>query len=233
MPTRVIRLGHGSRPPWPTGKRFACDASHQALDAHLLGLQEHTRNVLHKFAVNISDSRDWCSFWEINRYDQPAPVDYHNDRDFWYNLPDDFDVLNACYRMYLWSHDDTYLQDAGFVEFHRRAVTDYVTRWDLTLDKITGRERVMDTGDPNRTGTRRFVYFAGVLMKTFWQHTSGDVYAVESNSFGHIVGAAGPLPLDKLRDPGEYNYHRGLVAWIQRAIAQRQLHRINPTVTRR
>ena len=68
-------------------------------------------------------------------------------------------------------------------------------------------------------------------MKTFWQHASGDVYAVENDSFGHIVGVAGPLELDKLRDPSDYNYHCGLVGWIERALARRQLHRINPAVT--
>jgi hypothetical protein len=72
----------------------------------------------------------------------------------------------------------------------------------------------------------------GYFMKTFWQHASGDVYAVESDTFGHVVGAAGPLALDKLRDPSEYNYVCGLVAWIKKAIAQRKLHRINPAMKR-
>ena len=79
---------------------------------------------------------------------------------------------------------------------------------------------------------RCFLYSAGMLMKTFWQHASGEVYAVESDSFGHVVGAAGPLALDKLRDLSEYNYHCGFVAWIERAIARRQLHRINPAPAR-
>ncbi len=69
-------------------------------------------------------------------------------------------------------------------------------------------------------------------MKTFWQHASGDVYAVESDSFGNIVGAAGPLYLDKLRDPSDYNYHCGLVSWLKKAVAQRKLHRINPALKR-
>lgn len=69
-------------------------------------------------------------------------------------------------------------------------------------------------------------------MKTFWQHARGEVYAIESDSFGHIVGVAGPLALDRLRDPGDYTYRCGLAGWIERAIARRQLHRINPTVTR-
>jgi len=44
-----------------------------------LGLQPHTKNMFRKFAESISPSRDWAGYWEINRYDQPAPVDYLND----------------------------------------------------------------------------------------------------------------------------------------------------------
>ncbi len=69
-------------------------------------------------------------------------------------------------------------------------------------------------------------------MKTFWQHATGDVYAVESDSFGHVVGVAGPLELDRLRDPSDYAYRCALVTWIERAIARRQLHRINPATQR-
>ena len=69
-------------------------------------------------------------------------------------------------------------------------------------------------------------------MKTFWQHASGDVYAVESDSFGHIVGATGPLQANKLRDPNEYNYHFGLVPWIEHAVGRRHLHLINPVLER-
>jgi hypothetical protein len=65
-------------------------------------------------------------------------------------------------------------------------------------------------------------------MKTFWQHANGQVYAVQSDTFGQVVGAAGPFEIDELRDPGEYTYQCGLTGWISRAIAQHTLHRINP-----
>ncbi|HSW01739.1 MAG TPA: hypothetical protein VLI39_16335 [Sedimentisphaerales bacterium] len=69
-------------------------------------------------------------------------------------------------------------------------------------------------------------------MKTFWQHANGQVYAVESDTFGRIIGAAGPFELDELRDPGEYTYQCGLTAWISRAIEQHKLRRINPVLSR-
>jgi hypothetical protein len=69
-------------------------------------------------------------------------------------------------------------------------------------------------------------------MKTFWQHANGQVYAVESDTFGRVIGAAGPFELDELRDPREYAYQCGLTGWVSRAIAQHTLRRINPVVHR-
>ena len=120
------------------GRHAFCmrDVAHQALGAHALGLAAQNRNMLRKFAVNISESKDWCTYWEINRHDKPAPVDYTNDKEFWYNLPANFDVLDACYRMYLWTHDEAYLEDPAFLAFYEHTVTDYVRRWDIGFDKL-------------------------------------------------------------------------------------------------
>ncbi len=143
------------------GREAFCmrDVSHQSMGAHVLGLARHTKNMLMKFAENISDSKDWCSYWEINRYDLPAPVDYVNDARFWYNLPANFDVLDCCYRMYLWSGDRTYIEHPAFLNFYERTVHDYVERWDLSLDRIMTRKRIMNTRgrpDPkNRFQTNR------------------------------------------------------------------------------
>lgn len=120
------------------------DVSHQAMGAHALGLQSHTLNMLRKFAVNISETKDWCTYWEINRHDRPAPVDYRNDKEFWYNLPANFDILDCCYRMYVWSADRVYLDDPVFLNFFQRTVEDYVDRWDLGPDKVLSRERFMN-----------------------------------------------------------------------------------------
>ncbi len=64
-------------------------------------------------------------------------------------------------------------------------------------------------------------------MKSFWQHTNGRVYAVRSDSFGNITGAAGPFDPDDLRGLDDYQYGQGIVDWIKRAIAERKLRRMN------
>jgi hypothetical protein len=133
------------------GRQAFCmrDTAHQSMGAHMLGLAGHTHNMLHKFAENISDSKDWCSYWEINRENRPAPVDYLDDAHFWYNLPANFDVLDACYRMYLWSGDKSYITDPVFQNFYRRTAHEYVERWDLGIPGIMTRPRIMNFhGEP-------------------------------------------------------------------------------------
>ena len=128
------------------GREAFCmrDVSHQAMGAHALGLAPHSLNMLGKFAVNISDAKDWCSYWEINRYGRPAPVDYQNDARFWYDLPANFDVLDTCYRMYLWTGDVKYLDDPLLLNFYDRTISDYVERWALDLEHVMKRKRVMN-----------------------------------------------------------------------------------------
>ncbi len=136
--------------PWyeaaEPGREAFCmrDVAHQSLGAQALGLARYNLNLLRRFAENVSDSKDWCSYWEIDRFNRPAPVDYWSDSQFWYNLPANFDILDACYRMYLWSGDPAYVTDPAFLNFYDRTVTDYVERWGLGLDQIMTRPRLLN-----------------------------------------------------------------------------------------
>ncbi len=120
------------------------DVAHQLTGANVLGLYEHNANMLTKFAGNISESKDWCSYWEINKDDVPAPVDYRNDKEFWYNLPANFDILQAAYNHYLWTGDKQMIEDPVFLNFYEKTLTDYIDRWDLSLDKVYTRKRFMN-----------------------------------------------------------------------------------------
>ena len=136
--------------PWyeaaEPGREAFCmrDTAHQAMGAQALGLARHNKNMLRRFAENVSDARDWCSFWEIDRHNRPAPVDYENDAEFWFNLPANFDILDACYRMYVWTGDLDYVNDPVFLNFYDRTVTDYVERWGLGLEEVMKRPRLMN-----------------------------------------------------------------------------------------
>ena len=115
------------------------DTSHQCMGAQALGLGRHNFNMLKKFAEGISEWRDYCSYWEIDRWDRPCPVDYKSDHDFWYNLPANFDVLDAIYRMYRWTGDGRYLHDLAFERFCALTMEQYIARWDRDGDGIPDR----------------------------------------------------------------------------------------------
>jgi len=64
-------------------------------------------------------------------------------------------------------------------------------------------------------------------IKGFWQHANGKVYAIENDTFGRILGGAGPLEPHGLCDLNSYDYKPDIVKWLADAVAQHKLHRIN------
>ena len=112
------------------------DASHQRAGAAVLGLGAHTRNMFRKFAESIHEARDYCMFWEIDKYDRPAPVDYTDDRDFWYNLPANFDLLQALHAEALWTGDARYPEEACFQRLAALTLGEYIARWDRDGDGV-------------------------------------------------------------------------------------------------
>lgn len=133
-------VGYWYEAALPSREAFCMrDVAHQTTGAWLLGLGDHNLNMMRKFVSNISESRDWCTFWEIDRYDRPCPADYSDDQNFWYNLNANFDVMQACLKMYRWTGDKTYVQDPEFVNFYDRSMDEYMETWSLTPDKIMER----------------------------------------------------------------------------------------------
>ncbi len=132
------------------GREAFCmrDVSHQCIGAEVLGLSQQNRNMMLKIAAAISESKDWCSFWEINRYNQPAPADYRNDSEFWYNLPANFDVTDACLRLYRWTGDTTWLDDPALQKFYRLSLGTFVEHWQLQPAEIMSRSRFLHVPQP-------------------------------------------------------------------------------------
>ena len=134
------------------------DVSHQAIGAELLGLSKHNYNMFLKFAQNISKEKDYCTYWEINRYNKPAPVDYENDKDFWYNLPSNFDITFSANRLYKWTGNMEYLESPDLKKFYELSLNEYIDHWDLSSEKIVGRNRSLHSNQNNiisRFGNKR------------------------------------------------------------------------------
>ena len=138
------------------GREAFCmrDVSHQSIGGEILGLSLHNFNMMYKFAVNISEAKDWCSYWEMNRYDKPAPVDYADDKDFWYTLTASPDVVQTCYRLYEWTGNKEYLTNPALENFYEKSLTVYLDRWKLNPDKLMSRPRQMHFENPPRANAR-------------------------------------------------------------------------------
>lgn len=124
------------------GRRAFCvrDVAHHAMGAEMLGLRAHTKNMLLRFAQNIARSRQYCTFWEIDKNYSPCTVDYASDKDFWYNLPANFDIMDVCYRMYKLTGDIDYIKDEDFVRFYDWTVHQYADWWDRDKDLLLERK---------------------------------------------------------------------------------------------
>lgn len=139
--------GNSSDPvgPWyeaalPSREAFCMrDASHQCITAEILGMSLENKNMFGLFAKNISKNKDWCSYWEINKYGLPAPADYRNDKEFWYNLNANFDLIYACMRLYLWTGDVTYINNKTYINFYEKTVNEYIDKWVLQADSLLSR----------------------------------------------------------------------------------------------
>jgi len=64
------------------------------------------------------------------------------------------------------------------------------------------------------------------VVRGFWQHENGKIYAVESDSFGTITGGVGPLDANNMKALENYDYKRVIVDWLKDALAQGKLHRM-------
>jgi len=124
------------------------DVSHQSIGAEILGLSNENLNMFSLFAKNISAAKDWCSYWEINNKGKPAPEDYRNDKEFWYNLPANFDVLFATWRLYQWTGNKYYINAPAFVNFQEKTVKEYINAWALSADSLLKRPAHLHTPVP-------------------------------------------------------------------------------------
>lgn len=157
------------------GRNAFCmrDVSHQCIGAYYLGLKDYNKNMMGKFAASISEAKDWCGYWEIDKDDKPAKADYRSDKDFWYNLPANFDVMSACLNLYKLTDDKDYLCSEPFKTFYQKSVTDYPARWDSDADCI------MDSPAKNRSRGLASYYEAN--RKPIF--TGADLVAAQANGY--------------------------------------------------
>jgi hypothetical protein len=185
------------------GRNAFCmrDVAHQVMGAEALGLSAQNKNMLKRFAQGISQTKDWAGYWEIDREGKPSTADYVSDDDFWYNLPANFDVMNAALRMFMWTGDSAYTTDPVFLNFYRSTVTDYIHRWQLEPLNVVSRPRIMN----RHLASGKFVEARGIPGYTEERkdfNLGSDLLAAEYRAlrlYGELLrmrGSAGSPTLD-------------------------------------
>ena len=68
-----------------------------------------------------------------------------------------------------------------------------------------------------------------LTVRGYWQDIeTGQVYVIESSSFGEILSGTGPVDKDNLLDLSEYECKTAIKRWLQEAFAQGKLRGFNP-----
>jgi hypothetical protein len=197
------RSGTGTMGPWYEaalpGRNAFCmrDVSHQTEGAAALGLYSANRNMLGLFAGSAAKERDWAAYWEIDGDGHPSSADYVSDTDFWFNLPANFDLLDASVRMWRWIGDNSYRDDPIFRRFYQITMTSYIEAWQLKPDDMLSRPRIAN----QHRSTGRFVHARGIPSYTEGSEDfifGTDLLAAEYRgirSFGDIATSEQDLAL--------------------------------------
>jgi hypothetical protein len=147
--------------------------------------------MLSLFAQSAAEPRDWAAFWEIDGDGHPSSTDYVSDSDFWFNLPANFDALDASFRMWRWTGDDSYSKDPIFQRFFHITTSNYIEAWQLEPETILKRPRIAN----QRQAKGRFVQARGIPSYTEGSQDfifGADLLAAEYRailSFGEIANA--------------------------------------------
>ena len=105
---------------------YSRDFCHQAVGAHLLGLEEENFSMLRAFAQSANASTKWYPLWALNFDGSPYTLDYHNDDDFVREVPAVFELVEKVAQLYRWTGDSRYLSDPSLWQFATKALTDFI-----------------------------------------------------------------------------------------------------------
>lgn len=110
---------------------YSRDFCHQAIGAHLLGLEAENFTMLRAFAASAISSRKWFPLWAINFDGTPYTLDYKNDDNFVREIPAVFELVEKNAQLYDWTRDQRYLTDSALRLFNAKVVSDFVVTHDL------------------------------------------------------------------------------------------------------
>ena len=112
---------------------YSRDFFHQAVGAHLLGLQEENITMLKAFGTSSDVNKKWFALWALNFDGSVYKLDFRGDNDFVREVPATFELVEKANDLYLWTGDDTYIKDEALWDYYTKVVTDFIDLHDHQL----------------------------------------------------------------------------------------------------
>ncbi len=123
--------GYPSRPMF-----YARDVCHQAVGAHLLGLDAENFAMFRHFARSATPGRKWYPLWAFHFDGRIAALDYHHDEHFVREIPAVFDLTYRALEQYDWTGDRDWLDDADLSAYYRHSIGEFVDAHDSDGDGV-------------------------------------------------------------------------------------------------
>lgn len=115
---------------------YSRDVCHQAIGAHLLGLDAENFAMLRHFAQSATQARKWFPIWAFHFDGRIAALDYHGDEHFVREIPAVFDVTYRALEQYEWTGDRCWIDDPDLSAYYLRSVDDFVAVHDIDGDGV-------------------------------------------------------------------------------------------------
>jgi hypothetical protein len=130
---------------------YSRDVAHQALGAHLLGLDEENFTMLRCFAESATEGRRYYPLWAFNFDGTPAAMDYESDSRFVRETPAPFEVAQKAMDLFRWTGDRRYVTDPVLIGYYRHVVFDFVALHDIQGHGLAGEQQAIDIYDGSPT----------------------------------------------------------------------------------
>jgi hypothetical protein len=161
---------------------YSRDVCHQAVGAHLLGLDAENLTMIRHFAASANAARRWFPVWSFHFDGSVAALDYVSDDRFVREIPAVFDLTYRAVEQFRWTGDRRWIEDPVLWRYYVQSVDDFVAVHDLDGDGI-----------PEASGTDDI--FAGIA--TYNERKSGaplliagDALALQFQALHAVAGAA-------------------------------------------
>ncbi|MCG8582188.1 MAG: hypothetical protein MI866_19860 [Bacteroidales bacterium] len=115
---------------------YGRDFVHQATGAQMVGLTKENYTMLHTFASNATEGRDWWTLWAFNFDGTPHQIDYRGEDKFVKELPAQFELVEKAWDLYRWSGDERYINDPVLWNFYTRTLRDFISLHDTNNNGV-------------------------------------------------------------------------------------------------